>query len=66
VDQEVTFAEQNGINATPTAFVNGQRTQVAAPEQLRTLIRQLSDAPKASVAGAGPASRAVAPAGQYR
>jgi len=66
VDQEVTFAEQNGINATPTAFVNGQRTQVAAPEQLRTLIRQLSEAPAASVAGAGPASWAVAPAGQDR
>jgi protein-disulfide isomerase len=50
VDQEVAFAEQNGVNATPTVFVNGQKTQVAAPEQLRTLIRELSQAPQASVA----------------
>ena len=52
VDQEVTFAQQTGVNATPTAFVNGQKTQVGTPEQLRTLIRQLSESPKASVAPA--------------
>lgn len=59
VDQEVAFAGQNGINATPTVFVNGKRTQVSAPEQLSALIREPSGAPKASVA-AGPASRAAA------
>jgi protein-disulfide isomerase len=52
VDQEVAFAEQNGVSATPTVFVNGQKTQVAAPEQLRALIRELGGAPKASVAPA--------------
>jgi hypothetical protein len=42
----VAFAQQNGINATPTAFINGQKTQLVAPEQIRTLIRQLSDEAK--------------------
>jgi protein-disulfide isomerase len=42
VDEEIAFAQKNGINATPTVFVNGQQTRVVAPEQLRTLIRQLS------------------------
>jgi len=46
VDQDVAFAQQNGINATPTAFINGQKTQLVAPEQIRTLIRQLSDEAK--------------------
>lgn len=55
VDKDVAFAQQNGINATPTAFINGQKTQVVAPEQLRTLIRQLSE-------GAKPASPAADPA----
>ena len=41
VDQDIEFARQNGINATPTAFLNGRRTQVVAAEQLRALIRQL-------------------------
>jgi protein-disulfide isomerase len=60
VDQDVAFAQQNGINATPTAFINGQKTQVVAPEQLRTLIRQLSE-------GAKPASPTAdsAPAKEY-
>ena len=43
VDQAVAFAQQNGINATPSVFINGQKTQVVAPEQLHTLIRQLSE-----------------------
>ncbi len=50
VDQEVAFAQQNGINATPTAFINGQKTQVVAPEQIRTLIRQLSEGAKSALA----------------
>ena len=52
VEQEVTFAQQNGINATPTAFVNGQKTQISNAEQLRSLIRQLSESTKASAAPA--------------
>jgi len=55
VDEAVAFAQQNGINATPVAFINGQKTQVVAPEQIRTLIRQLSE-------GAKPASPAADPA----
>jgi protein-disulfide isomerase len=43
IDKDVAFAEQNAINATPTAFLNGQRTQIVAPEQLGTLIRELSE-----------------------
>jgi protein-disulfide isomerase len=52
VEQEVTFAQQNGINATPTAFVNGQKAQISNAEQLRALIRQLSESTKASAAPA--------------
>ena len=54
IDQDIAFAQQNGTNATPTAFLNGQKTQVAAPEQVRTLIRQLDGAPAAGGAGARP------------
>jgi protein-disulfide isomerase len=58
VDQAVAFAQQNGINATPTAFINGQKTQVVAPEQIRTLIRQLSEGAKpASPAGDAAAAK---------
>jgi predicted DsbA family dithiol-disulfide isomerase len=48
VGQDVAFAQQNGINATPTVFVNGQRAQVGTPEQLHALIRQFSGTPNAS------------------
>jgi len=51
IDQDMAFAQENGINATPTAFVNGQKTQIVSPEQVRTLIRQLGAASKASVEG---------------
>ena len=44
IDQDIAFGQQNGINGTPTAFVNGQKTQIVSPEQVRTLIRQLSAA----------------------
>jgi len=49
VEQEVAFAQQNGVNATPTAFFNGHKTQVTTPEQLRTLILQFTGETKASV-----------------
>jgi len=45
IDKDVAFAQQNGINATPTAFVNGAKTQIVSPEQIHTLVRQLSEAP---------------------
>jgi protein-disulfide isomerase len=53
VDRDLAFGRENGIRATPTVFVNGKQTRIVAPEQLRTLIRQLSQAP-----------RSTAPAGQ--
>ena len=43
VDSDVAFAQQHGITGTPTVFINGQKTQVASPDQLRTWIRQLSE-----------------------
>jgi protein-disulfide isomerase len=45
--QDVAFANRNGIEATPTVFINGRQTEVVAPEQLRTLIRELASGPKA-------------------
>jgi protein-disulfide isomerase len=42
IDGDVKFALENGINATPTLFINGQRTRLSGPEHLRTLIRELS------------------------
>jgi protein-disulfide isomerase len=57
VDQAVAFAQQNGINATPSVFINGQKTQVVAPEQIRTLIRQMSEGPVAPGAEASPAKQ---------
>jgi len=52
IDRDVAFARQNGINATPTAFVNGEKTQIVSPEQVRALIRQLSESPEAARAAA--------------
>jgi protein-disulfide isomerase len=52
VDREVEFANQNGIHATPTVFVNGKQTSVSSPEQLRTLISQLRQNPQAVASAA--------------
>jgi protein-disulfide isomerase len=60
IEQEVAFAQQNGVNATPTAFVNGQKTQVGTPEQLRALIRGFGAKPQASVVPAAAAHDAAA------
>lgn len=49
VDEDMAFATENNIHATPTAFLNGQQIQLVAPEQLRTLIHQLSSDPEAVV-----------------
>jgi protein-disulfide isomerase len=41
VDLDLAFGTQNGVTGTPAVFINGQRVEtVAAPEQLRTLIRE--------------------------
>lgn len=42
VDEDIAFAQKNGINATPTVFVNGRQTKIVAADQLRTIIQQLS------------------------
>jgi protein-disulfide isomerase len=42
IEREVAFANKIGIHATLTLFLNGKETPIVAPEQLRTLIRQLS------------------------
>jgi len=52
IDDDIAFAQRNGINATPTAFVNGQKTQIVSPEQVRTLIRQLAPEPRSVAASA--------------
>ena len=46
VDLDLAFGTQNGVTGTPTLFINGQRVAtVAAPEQLRTLIREVGSEP---------------------
>jgi protein-disulfide isomerase len=53
VDQDVAFAMQNGIEATPTLFINGHRLEsVANPEQILTFIRQLGEPVRAAAAAA--------------
>lgn len=32
------FGNANGIEATPSVFLNGEETEIVAPEQLLTLI----------------------------
>jgi len=41
-ERELAFANTNGIEATPTVFVNGKETEVVAPEQLLTILREPS------------------------
>ena len=57
VDREVAFGSANGIEATPIVFLNGKETEAVAPEQLLTLIRELSPSP------AGPSRGRAATAG---
>jgi protein-disulfide isomerase len=42
VERDIRFGMENGVNGTPTMFVNSQRVAggVVAPEQLRTLIKE--------------------------
>lgn len=52
VDRDLTFAQEYGIQATPAVFINGHRIgSVAGPEQILTLIHQLSP-PERTVAQA--------------
>ena len=45
VQQDVAFGTAHGVHGTPTLFVNGRRADVsAAPEQIRSLIREASAA----------------------
>jgi protein-disulfide isomerase len=63
IDADMAFAARNGLSSTPTVFLNGQQVQVVGPEQLRTLIGQLSRDPGAMAsptASAAPPPRAVA------
>jgi protein-disulfide isomerase len=45
VERDISFAQEHGINATPTVFLNGQQTQIVAAEQLQTLLREIGGAP---------------------
>jgi protein-disulfide isomerase len=41
IDRDIAFGTDNGVNATPTLFINSERVAgVVAPEQLRTLIKE--------------------------
>ncbi|MBZ5727477.1 MAG: DsbA family protein [Acidobacteriia bacterium] len=57
IQSELAFAGGNGIHATPTLFLNGKETPLVAPEQLLTLIRQLSTNPQATESAAAPNRR---------
>jgi protein-disulfide isomerase len=49
VARDVEFGTANGVRGTPTIFVNGRRADVgAAPEQIRSLIREASASARAS------------------
>jgi protein-disulfide isomerase len=49
VARDVAFGTANGVRGTPTIFVNGRRADVgAAPEQIRSLIREASASTRAS------------------
>jgi protein-disulfide isomerase len=58
IDTDMAFAARNGLSSTPTVFLNGQQVQVVGPEQLRTLIGQLSQDPGAA---ASPMAVAASP-----
>jgi len=48
VEQDITLGNQIGIAATPTLFVNGHRLSGYRPEQIRTLIRELTSSTQAA------------------
>jgi protein-disulfide isomerase len=51
IDRDLAFGREAGVSGTPTLFINGQRIVGFKPEQIRTLIRQMSDAqPQAAAA----------------
>jgi len=56
IERDVAFGNANGVEATPTVFVNGKETEIVAPEQVLTLIRELSPGAARS-RGAAPGTR---------
>jgi protein-disulfide isomerase len=58
VERDVAFARQNGVNGTPTLFINSRRLEAGAPpEQIRTLIRELARGATTDAVPSTPAGR---------
>ena len=53
VDADIAFGKEIGVSGTPAIFVNGQQVSGYRPEQIRTLIRELTEASTAGTASAG-------------
>ena len=49
VEQEIALGNRAGVHGTPTVFLNGELIDVVGPEQLRTLIHQISSDPNATI-----------------
>jgi protein-disulfide isomerase len=45
INLDVAFGTQHGVSGTPTLFVNGQRVEAVASEQIRTLIKESGSQP---------------------
>ncbi len=55
IDRDVKFGEENGIDGTPTVFMNGQRvSNITSPEQILTLVRQYVSRSDPKSNGSGP------------
>ncbi len=50
VEEDARFGSQIGVHGTPTVFLNGRQIQIVGPEQLRTLVREMSADPAAAPA----------------
>ena len=59
VNTDMAFGKKAGIDGTPSVFVNGRQVTVVASEQLRTLIRQLSQKSDVAASVAGPKETAA-------
>jgi protein-disulfide isomerase len=53
VDADIAFGKEIGVSGTPAIFVNGQQVSGYRPEQIRTLVRELTEASAAATASAG-------------
>lgn len=56
IERDVAFGNANGIEAAPSAFLDGKETEIVAAEQLLTLIQELSPGPSLTH-GAEPGTR---------